>query len=590
MGCSPAETLEEVESAATGGGDVLPLDDPYSGSGSSSSSSTPVASPTYLIDWEDSTSPDPSPYTFSDTSKIEFSGTGLIQLKNANQTDDNESDFSGVGGSISYYTPAPSPDVTPTPQAGIIISSPTAGGSAAYTSRLIDSTSATADWTSFYWVTEYPAGKPLPDLKIAESGYPSGNINSSSSGLNNEILYHFDESSFGSPGTDSTGNSRTWSAASAPSAAAGIINGSLLFASDQTVVANANLTALGSVAQYSVSLWIKRSTTSSISFPEILVNNISGNAGFSISANTVGTSGNAFNLCVTLANGPVAACAEVATALGDLWNHLLFTVATNGDLTIYINGVSAATDTGNAAQSFGSSNIIFGSTAVFGVSTSWRGSLDEFAVFSTVATADQALSIYKRAATNVSMKYQTCTSSISCGALSTAYTEATRSAESGTPVETISETAIRYVKYEATLSSVHDGVTPKIVSVGFGPDRYAADGPTATCNVALDFKRLISMSHTLGGSNAGEVRYQISLNQTTWLYYNSTANQFVPVDDTLPTPNLLQSNTVTQLNTVFTPLSTMAPDGGSIYFRAVLVSSGSQAVELDQTAVRYIAP
>ncbi len=105
---------------------------------------------------------------------------------------------------------------------------------------------------------------------------------------------------------------------------------------------------------------------------------------------------------------------------------------------------------------------------------------------------------------------------------------------------------------------------------------YPSDSPWVRNNTGRDFEELISFTSISGPRTAGSIKYVISHNGSNWYYWNGT--------------NWVLSSGVSQSNTaeeVDENVQQFSEDigGGTFYFRAYLVSDGSQAVEIDGVSV-----
>lgn len=98
---------------------------------------------------------------------------------------------------------------------------------------------------------------------------------------------------------------------------------------------------------------------------------------------------------------------------------------------------------------------------------------------------------------------------------------------------------------------------------------------------------LFSISHTLGGSNAGAVSYQLGVDTdgdddpNTW-YYHDGSSWTAALDDST------DRNTIDELNSYLPALvDDAAISSDQLFFKAFLISSGAQAVELDSIVLTF---
>lgn len=95
------------------------------------------------------------------------------------------------------------------------------------------------------------------------------------------------------------------------------------------------------------------------------------------------------------------------------------------------------------------------------------------------------------------------------------------------------------------------------------------------------FASLSSFSETLGGSNQGTVRYQLSNNGTNWYYWDGS-------NWSAASNSLSHSNSAGDVNTNIAKFDDdVGP--GDLYFKALLLSNASQRVEIDSLSVEYDA-
>ncbi len=107
---------------------------------------------------------------------------------------------------------------------------------------------------------------------------------------------------------------------------------------------------------------------------------------------------------------------------------------------------------------------------------------------------------------------------------------------------------------------------------------YPTDKPSVTPKTGQAYTELISFSETAASSSAGSVQYQISNDGTTWYWWNGStwANASSAVEANIaPEVNAQISRFATDVGT------------GTFFFRAFLVSDGTQQVQLDAVALDY---
>lgn len=130
----------------------------------------------------------------------------------------------------------------------------------------------------------------------------------------------------------------------------------------------------------------------------------------------------------------------------------------------------------------------------------------------------------------------------------------------------------KYNSTEPTTSIGSEEITLNYGNVSVSP---AAGGSHPT------YATLGTFTETLGSGSAGSVYYQISRDGTSWYYETGGTWTAVAVNET-------DYNTASQVN-AYLPAFASQVGTGSLYFKAFLVSNGSQLVKLDSIAMTYNA-
>ncbi len=137
------------------------------------------------------------------------------------------------------------------------------------------------------------------------------------------------------------------------------------------------------------------------------------------------------------------------------------------------------------------------------------------------------------------------------------------------------------VKYDNLTVHRYKSYIPA-VALGTEVSLYPTDNPTITTKAAtvLSYTTLTSFSAGYGTNHAGEVKFQISSDGSTWYWYNSVT----PAWEDVSGSGYLKSSTATEINSQISNF----PDtvgAGDVYVKAFFNSDGSQKVELDWVGV-----
>ena len=111
------------------------------------------------------------------------------------------------------------------------------------------------------------------------------------------------------------------------------------------------------------------------------------------------------------------------------------------------------------------------------------------------------------------------------------------------------------------------------------PTIYAIDEPTiykTAGDSIADIAEWIAFTETLGISNQGSLKYQLSEDGITWYYWNGS--NWVVAGAT-------NYNTVSEVNT---NISEFSADADSIFIKAFLISNGDQEIQLDNNSIGYV--
>jgi hypothetical protein len=242
--------------------------------------------------------------------------------------------------------------------------------------------------------------------------------------------------------------------------------------------------------------------------------------------------------------------------------------------------------------------------------TPYTGQIDEVAMWKRSMNNGEVLETYRRGANRLLFQVRGC-STAGCptatfkgpdGGKKTFFSELNNNTVPSTGTGTVKITSPsitfsdfsgmglgsnRYIQYQYFMESDDFGATQcsysgggpcsaELRSVSIGPSAiYPTTTPSIVNNTAIPFYTLASASET--ASCASGVKYQVSVNGSTFFYYNGSA--WVSSDGTYA-----QSSTAAQINS---GASTVATSLGrtSLYVKALLNSSGTSQCTLDAFGV-----
>lgn len=263
------------------------------------------------------------------------------------------------------------------------------------------------------------------------------------------------------------------------------------------------------------------------------------------------------------------------------WNHiaLVYEGGAGGQQLLYVNGALAATAPSSGAVGSDTSPVIVGNK--------FSGRMDEVAMFGRALSAEEVADHYYRAALSVKYQVRTGSSDPPSGPfVGPDGTEATfysglLNATTGLPsLELTNLPDGRYFQYRVQLETIDISTSPGLVSVSIGPPHYPLGNPTVQNAAGLDYFSLFSFGEILGAGNAGEVRYQISNDGSSWYYWNGSS--WVAAAD------FSQSNTAAEINANCGTFDDYV-GAGQFFFKAFLHAVSSyQGVELDQVDLGFI--
>lgn len=265
-------------------------------------------------------------------------------------------------------------------------------------------------------------------------------------------------------------------------------------------------------------------------------------------------------------------------ALSTGWNHVAG-VVDGTSVKLYVNGSLNSSVTTAVTGVSNSGNLIIGNK--------FDGALDELAIFNRVLTVTEIADLYKRAALRLRFQVRSCDDAVCAGetfigpdGTATDYYEELDSNATTTPSYGLTNLATnRYFQYKAFFTTASTTLNVELKSVTTTPDHYnGSDTTIVNSGTAPAYSVITSFSETLGSSNVGTVRYQLSPDNASWYYWNNT-------NWVLASLGYAQANTSTLVNT---NIGSFDDDVGSgnfylkAYFRSDLAA---QPVELDQVSI-----
>ncbi|RYZ54967.1 MAG: hypothetical protein EOP07_15050 [Proteobacteria bacterium] len=510
--------------------------------------------------------------------------------------------------------------------------SPTYG--AYFQSRIMDTTVTNTTFTGLSWTTTKPFGKELPDFVGSIQNETTGNYSGMNSPtlMNNIVgLWHLNETTLGgvSGGKDfaDTSGQGNHGTKSGPMllGSQGRLGKAPLFVSGSIDVGTSTSLDFG-VNSFTISMWVKTRNTA-----VRLVSSKSGLTSNGVDAYIdpsgyivfgLGCNGGATTDCVTVQNSKFVAD-------GNWHNIVLENDKTYNVLKIFVDGLaqnlSKVASSASCAYLNGSAEMKYDTcpaqnadrtAAAFmigsfaGNFTPYSGTIDEVAIWKKALTNGDVADLYRRGANRLFFQVRGC-STAGCptaswkgpdGTKKTFFSEINNntvpSAGSGTvkttaPVVNFADFAgmglgtNRYFQYQyfmesddfATTQCNYSGggpCSPELKSVSVAPSAlYPTNTPSIVNNTAIPFYTLASASET--ASCASGVKYQVSINGSSFFYYNGSA--WVASDGTYA-----QASTSSQINA---GAATVATSLGrtSLYVKALLNSSGSSQCTLDAFGV-----
>ncbi len=271
----------------------------------------------------------------------------------------------------------------------------------------------------------------------------------------------------------------------------------------------------------------------------------------------------------------------ISGAISSGWNHVVLIYDKNAgsdQQTLYVNGVSTATANLTDAINTNANSLIVGQL--------FKGTIDETAIYNRALSATEILDHYKRGAVRLKCQVRSGSTNPPAGnfigpdgTTGSFYSELSNSTTGLPSLSLTNVSDNRYFQYKAYLETDTSSYSPELKSLVIGPAHYPSDNPTVQNNTGQTYVALDSLVETLGGGNAGSVKYQISNNGTNWYYWNSA--------NWVAASGYSQTNIATEVNTNCGQFDDDV-GAGDFYFKAFLHSdAAAQQVELDQVDLGY---
>ncbi len=442
-----------------------------------------------------------------------------------------------------------------------------------FESRIID-VGNDVRWQELSWVPRSPYAKELPDNKNSESAYASGNADMSS----NELLLHLNENSGTTSFVDSSGSSHNGSCSGTSCPTAGVsgkFKTAVYFDGNDNIKFGNVLSPGGN--DLTICLWFM--VPNSSGGDKILYNKenlfearvANGYFNYAWMPHWAWDGGSSF---------PVS---------NNTWYHACV-VYDHATQYVYRNGVlvysrNQTGDIGLNSNQFclGGRN---GSTCT---SSPLNGNIDEFSIFYRALNQSEIEAQYQRGVYRLKFQVRSCDDE-ACdteqfvgpdGTQTSYYTELNNSSL-GLPTN-ISLTNIsdnRYFQYKVIFETDETTDGPRLQKVEIGPDHFDSASTYISNSNGVPFSEVNAFAETLGSSNEGNVKYQISNNSISWWYFDGANWVNANLDAT-------QTSTASEVNSNIGEFVSQVGDG-DFYFRAFLISQNSEEnVELDKIDIDY---
>ena len=486
----------------------------------------------------------PTDYSY-DTNKIDVSG-GMAKLKAFDQTDDDNSANGFSGGSFNQ---------TQWNTDHVELSAGNSTGT--FTSRIFDA-GANVSWNNLTWMQGAPYQQELPNNKQIETVL--GGIDMTG----NVLLLHMNESIPG-PIVDNSGegNNGTYFGYNFHYNQPGEFGSAIGFdPADRNSIDCGNSSSLNITSDITLSVWINWNGT--------------GPAYQHIISRYLAPPNNSYAIILNKADGKIffytrfneSIISTIPISTGT-WHHIAATWK-SGISSLYIDGQLNNSGAKLAPANIPGLNLRIGNAPSGSYAVFYDGLMDEIGIWNRALSATDIANMYKRGVLALSPSARSCNDNACIG-------------ESWNVLNDLSPQALslpgnRYFQYKFDFATENLAFSPTINLATAGPDHYPADKPTISNTNIVSYNYPKAFTEMLGAGNQGNICYQISPNNSAWYYWNGS----VWAQETgLGYP--AQTNASSDINA---HISSFSPNG-NFYFKAFLVSDGSQQTKLDGIELGY---
>jgi trimeric autotransporter adhesin len=488
-----------------------------------------------------------------------------------------------------------------------------------FTSRIMDAFRSDQNWSKLSWRTSLPFGKSLPSLSNNESAqdYPSLVGASGTIGDNNLMsgivgLWHLDESA-GTSGAgsiiDQSGNGLHGNPNNVNFGELGKLSQSASFNTSSSVINMAISSDIDLSRNKTVSIWLKASASQN-PYPTLIYKRFSNlyypTFGLQIAEDaSYGVNRNKFIfLFGSGSSNYVVFSNSLYTSFINEWVHLVGSYD-GANMRIYLNGKLESTlPVGDIVSNSDASVLSLGNDPLL-AGTSFKGSLDEVAIWNRALHPTEIHQLYRRGANRLRFQVRTC-ASFDCsddsqdlnwqgpdGTAQTYFSEL-NNVKPSSPSITFSDFTnplglARYFQYRTYFESDDEGVgcdygagpiwcSPELKSVLIDPIHYDSSAPAISSLQGFSYKSLSRLNETLGTSGCpGGIRYNLGIGSdsatASWYWWNGTT--WSGADGTVN-----QTNSASEVNSHLNHFQ--RSNGSRVFLKAFLHSDGSTGCGLDE--------
>lgn len=445
-----------------------------------------------------------------------------------------------------------------------------------YRSAVLDA-GVPAAWTPLSWLPVIPYGKPLPGNQT-ESSFPLGNFNSQ------DISLYLPLDSNASNAIDSSGNASSiglsGTGALPEQADAVMGNGFRYLASAQwTQISNGphlNVTASNNLT---IAAWIK-ADASNVDNVIVKKGAIPGSPGYSLTLDANGY------LTFIIADSAHMLNISNSTDLRDgLWHHVVAVYAHDERrLRIYVdNDAFLGTATSDGQQPGDLTNSA--PVQVGGLSGSGTMTLDDVLIARRAFTAADVSALYLRGTGRINLQVRSCNDATCNGSpfigpdsTSNSFFNLAEDMSLTPPQRALTLANHRFIQFQAYLSNRTMTGEPELRDIKIGPARYPTDGRTLSSSEPVPYAKLTSFAAATAGS--GAVYFQLTKDGIPFYHDGST---WRPA--TMPS----HYNVASEINATIATFSSEIGTG-SVGYKAIFKSNGTEIPSLSSVVIGYIAP